>query len=161
MSSTAPQIVEDVKAPQSAPVVPHARGKRPKALFIVVGVVAVLVMGVGGYLVATRGQETTDNAQVEADVVPLSVRVAGPVLRVLVQDNAQVHKGDVLAEIDSRDYTVKVKQAEAELASAKAQAAAADAQAAVAEAGAKGGFTSARASLSSSTAAVGDRKSVV
>ncbi|PTL78708.1 HlyD family secretion protein [Vitiosangium sp. GDMCC 1.1324] len=150
MASTAPHIVQpEEQAPSPAQL--QKKGRRG---FLILGtIVSVLLLGIGGYLVATRGQQTTDDAQVEADVVPIASRVGGPVMRVLVADNAFVHKGDALVEIDPRDYAARVKQAEAELESAQAQAQAADAQATVAEAGAKGGFSSARAMVSTSSAA--------
>ena len=151
-SNSVTQLVKDEPegAPQAA-----AANKKGRRSFLVFGViVALLLLGIGGYLVATRGQETTDAAQVEADVVPMATRVGGPVLHVRVADNAAVHKGDVLVEIDPRDYAARVKQAEAELESAQAQAQAADAQSTVSEAGAKGGFSSARALVSTSSAGV-------
>ncbi|ATB41569.1 membrane fusion component of tripartite multidrug resistance system [Cystobacter fuscus] len=158
MASTATPLVQ----PEVPAEVIEASRKKGRRGFLVFGViVAVLLLGIGGYLVATRGQETTDAAQVEADVVPLATRVGGPVLHVLVADNALVHKGDVLVEIDPRDYTTRVKQAEAELESAQAQAQAADAQSTVAEAGAKGGFSSARALVSTSSAGVSSAEAQV
>jgi membrane fusion protein (multidrug efflux system) len=150
MASTAPQIVQPPEEQAASAAQLQKKGRRG---FLVLGlIVGVLLLGIGGYLVATRGQVSTDDAQVEADVVPIAARVGGPVLRVAVADNAFVHKGDVLVEIDSRDYAARLKQAEAELESAQAQAQAADAQATVAEAGAKGGFSSARAQVSTSSA---------
>ncbi|HTP53133.1 MAG TPA: HlyD family secretion protein [Anaeromyxobacteraceae bacterium] len=92
-------------------------------------------VGYGVYWYATRFDVTTDDAQVEADVVPLAPRVSGEVARVLVQDNQSVHKGDLLLVIDHADLAAKVRQAEAELETARAQATAADAQVAAAEAG--------------------------
>src|SRR6218665_3714284 len=124
MASTVTQLVQE--EPEAA----AQASKKGRRGFLVFGVlVAALLLGIGGYLVAPRGEETTDAAQVEADVVPLATRVNGPVLRVRVVDNALVHKGDVLVEIDPRDYAARVKQAEAELESARAQAQDAEAQA--------------------------------
>ncbi len=108
----------------------------------------------GVHLVLTRGDEFTDDAQVEADVVPIAPRVAGAVVRVTAQENQLVKRGDLLFEIDPADYAARVRQAEAELATARAQAAAADAQAMVVEASARGGFAGARAAVSSSTSAL-------
>jgi membrane fusion protein (multidrug efflux system) len=76
------------------------------------------------------------------------------VLHVNVADNARVKKGDVLLEIDPREYAVRLKQAEADLVSARAQAQASDAQVDVADASARGGRFTARAVVSTSTAAV-------
>ncbi len=154
MSATPRLVEKQVPAPGASPAEARPeRGGRRGAL--VLGAVTVAVLAsIGGYALLTRGQEVTDNAQVQADLVPLSARVGGPVLRVHVADNARVRKGDVLVELDPREYSVRVKQAEAELASARAQAEAADAQVVVAEAGARGGRSAARALVSTSTAVV-------
>ena len=119
---------------------------------------AVIAIGIVGYLVftaITRGKENTDDAQVDADVVPIAVRVGGQVMKVAVVDNQVVKKGDLLVEIDPRDLQAKSKQAEAELAAAKAQAQAADAQVAIVSSSAKGGLSAAKAALSGSAASVG------
>jgi membrane fusion protein, multidrug efflux system len=64
--------------------------------------------------------ETTDDAYVRADVVTVSPRIAGYVTRVLVDDNQPVHRGDVLAMLDDRDYRAKVQAAQAALLEAQA-----------------------------------------
>jgi membrane fusion protein (multidrug efflux system) len=128
------------------------RGFKP---FIVLGaVVGVGALVATGYLVTTAGQETTDDAQVEADVVPIAARVSGQVRQRLVQDNQRVKKGDTLVLIDDADFAARARQAEAELATARAQADAADAQVQVVEASAKGGLFSAKAQLSGSSMGV-------
>src|SRR5256885_10807042 len=128
---------------------------RPRKRWVILGLaVLAVLLGVGGYGWATHGKESTDDAQVEADVVPLSTRVAGQVKRVAVEDNAHVKKGDLILELDDADYAARAQQAEAEVETATAQAAAADAQAQVAAAGARGGFTSAQAGVTGSSAQV-------
>jgi len=103
-------------------------GRRRRLFRLAAAVLAIGALAFGVHLVLTRGEETTDDAQVEADVVPIAPRVAGPVVRVLVRDNQPVKKGDLLFEIDPADYAARVRQAEAELATERAQAATADAQ---------------------------------
>ncbi|MGH7436557.1 MAG: HlyD family secretion protein [Polyangiaceae bacterium] len=137
------------KAADAAPPKPKGKG------YLVVGSVAlVMALGIGGYVLLTAGEETTDDAQVAADVVPVGTRVSGQVVRVNIVENQLVKKGDVLVVIDSADYTARVKQAEAEVATATAQAAAADAQVQVVEATSKGGLMSARAMVTGSSAGV-------
>ena len=68
--------------------------------------------------------ETTDDAQIDGHIAPLSSRVAGTVTRVYVEDNQTVERGQLLVELDPRDYEVAVARAEAELAQARAQLAA-------------------------------------
>jgi membrane fusion protein (multidrug efflux system) len=141
--ATATRHVESVKA---------AKARRG---YLVVALSALAIVGgIGAYLVMTAGEEGTDDAQVSADVVPVGTRVAGQIVRVNIQENQLVKKGDVLAEIDDADYAARVKQAEAEVATAEAQASAADAQVHVVEATSKGGLLSARAMVSGSSAGV-------
>ena len=139
-------IQPDIAAP--AP----KRGKKP--FLILGGMVAVFATITGIYLLATANQETTDDAQVEADVVPIAARVNGQIAKRLVEDNQRVKKGDVLLQIDDADFAARVKQSEAELETTRAQAAAADAQVQVVEASAKGGLQTARASFSGSSMGV-------
>ena len=128
------------------------RGKKP--FLILGGMVALFAIITGIYLLATANQETTDDAQVEADVVPIAARVNGQIAKRLVEDNQRVKKGEVLVQIDDADFAARVKQSEAELETTRAQAAAADAQVQVVEASAKGGLQTARASFSGSSMGV-------
>ena len=66
--------------------------------------------------------ESTDDAQVDAHLYPVSSRISGYVTKVDVGDNQYVQKGAVLVEVDPRDYEVAVEQAKAALASAEATA---------------------------------------
>jgi len=155
-----PRDARPSEAPRTPPAAavdaeaePPKNKRRP---FVIVGiVVAVMLLGIGGYLLLTAGEEGTDDAAIAADMVPVGTRVAGQVVKVHVIENQLVHKGDVIAEIDPADYAARVQQAEADLASQEAQAAAADAQVAVTEAGSKGGLSSAKAALAGSTVSVG------
>ena len=51
--------------------------------------------------------ESTDDAFTEGTVAPVSPKIAGRVLEVLVHENQQVKKGDVLVKLDDRDQQVK------------------------------------------------------
>jgi membrane fusion protein (multidrug efflux system) len=68
-----------------------------------------------------RTHESTDDAYVVGDIVPISARVAGTVLSVHVEDHQQVEAGQILAQLDPRDFDIRVKQAEAAVAVAAAQ----------------------------------------
>jgi membrane fusion protein (multidrug efflux system) len=140
-------------SPQESETAPRPR--RDKKPFVILGIV-VLGFGasIGTYLLATANQENTDDAQVEADVVPIAARVNGQIAKRLIEDNQRVKKGDLLIQIDDADLAARVKQAEAELDTARAQAAAADAQVQVVTASAKGGLQSARAVYSGSSLGV-------
>src|ERR1041385_1517834 len=122
----------------------------PKPLVVLLAILAVVLAAIAVYKVITRNEETTDDAVVEADIVPLAARVSGRLSQVAVADNQVVKKGDLVALIEDADYAARAHQAEAELATATSQARAADARVTVAEATAKGGLTSAKASVSGS-----------
>lgn len=66
--------------------------------------------------------ESTDDAQVDVHLYPVSSRISGYVIKVNVGDNQYVEKGTVLVEIDPQDYEVAVQQARANLANAEATA---------------------------------------
>jgi membrane fusion protein (multidrug efflux system) len=150
--STGKPPVEVASAPANTTSPPRS-SRRP---FVILGVVAVLVLGgIMAYRTMTAGHENTDDAQVTADMVPVGTRVAGAVAHVAVAENQLVKKDQLLVEIDRADYAARVQQAEAELATVKAQATAAEAQVQIVEATSKGGFASAQAALTGSTTGVG------
>ena len=92
----------------------------------ILGGAAVVLIG-GGFLLWRHlfPRESTDDAQVSGHVTPISARVAGPVIAVHVVDNQAVKAGEVLVEIDPRDYQLALERAKADLAAAEAGAAAA------------------------------------
>lgn len=130
---------------------PAIKPDRAKRLYTIIGIAVVaLLLLYGIYALLTSGKETTDDAQVTADVVPVAARIAGQVVNVYIHENQQVHRGDRIADIDPSDAQVKVAQAQADLQSAVAQAADADARVAVAQASAKGGYTAAQGAVNAS-----------
>ena len=70
-------------------------------------------------------RESTDDAQIDGHITPVSARVSGTVISVNYRDNQVVDQGAVLVQFDPKDYEVAVQHAEADLADAKASAVAA------------------------------------
>jgi membrane fusion protein (multidrug efflux system) len=104
------------------PARPYTTPKnRNKKLILVVVILLVLV---GGFFLwrYLRTYESTDDAQVDVHLYPVSARISGYVVRVNVDDNQWVQKGTVLVEIDPKDFEVAVAQAQANLANAEATA---------------------------------------
>lgn len=85
------------------------------------GILAVSVAGIFLWR-HFSSYESTDDAQVDAHLHPVSARIPGYVIRVNVADNEYVRQGTVLVEIDPKDYEVAVEQARADLANAEATA---------------------------------------
>ena len=148
-----PQPANPKNGPPVGDVTPSPRNKR-RPFVVLALVIGTVLAGVAVYLIATAGEEQTDDAQITSDVVPVATRVAGQVVAVRIEENQIVKKGDLLAEIDDADYEARVRQAEAELASAQAQAQSADAQVQVVRATSRGGFASAQAAVSGSSVGV-------
>ena len=65
-------------------------------------------------------EQVTDDAYVRGDLTPLSTKVAGIVRAVNVADYQQVHKGDLLVELQDDDYQAQVDQAKAAVEAARA-----------------------------------------
>jgi membrane fusion protein (multidrug efflux system) len=93
--------------------------KRSKSFLIVLIIVLIVGgwFGISKYVHALHHEET-DDAQVEANINPVIPKVSGYVTEVRVKDNQRVKKGDTLLLLDDRDYQLKLKQAEAALATA-------------------------------------------
>jgi membrane fusion protein (multidrug efflux system) len=109
---------------ESAPPPPPQRYKRSNSRRnILILVIALVVLAGGFFLWRYLGTyESTDDAQVDAHLYPVSSRISGYVTKVNVDDNQNVQKGAVLVEIDPKDYEVAVEAAKANLASAEATA---------------------------------------
>jgi membrane fusion protein (multidrug efflux system) len=93
-----------------------------KALKWVLGVLVLAGLVVGGYIVWERLSrvETTDDAQIDGSIFPMSPRVSGHVATVNVRDQSPVKADDVLVQLDPRDFEVALAKARAELADAEA-----------------------------------------
>lgn len=99
-------------------------------------ILAMLLIGGGAYGITkyqhSLAHETTDDAQIEANIVPVISKISGYISEVRVKDNQMVHKGDTLFILDQRDLKVVEEQAEAALQTARASISAARAQTAAA-----------------------------
>lgn len=127
----------------SAPPRPEARRhgpeQRPPArrsffrehpLALVAGGVILLVMAIGGFWLwkYLSSYESTDDAQVDAHIYPVSPRVGGRVIAVHADSNQQVKAGEVLVELDPTDYKINLEKSKADHAQAQADARAAETQ---------------------------------
>ncbi|MGA2420238.1 MAG: HlyD family secretion protein [Candidatus Acidiferrum sp.] len=118
----AAEPASDISPLSSKPTPPaYRRSKSRRNIIIAVVVVVALVGGVilWRYL---SSYESTDDAQADVHLYPVSARISGYVIKVNVDDNQWVEKGTVLVEIDPTDYQVAVAQAQANLENAEATA---------------------------------------
>ena len=94
--------------------------RRPSVI-VVVAALAVVGIVYGGFaMFHSFTHETTDDAFIDVHFVSVAPKIAGRVTEVHVDDNQLVKKGDVLVEIDPRDFQVALVQAKANLEKDKA-----------------------------------------
>ena len=126
---TRPKAEPEVQAAASDPVAaagaaaaaqPEApvRKRGPLRLILMLSVPLILLL-VGGYFYLTSGRYvSTDNAYVQQDMVSVAPEVQGVVTEVLVHENQQVRRGQLLFRIDPRPFRIALAQAEAQIAAA-------------------------------------------
>lgn len=98
--------------------------KNPLKRWLLIGaglVIAVLaIIWLVNYLLVGQYFVATDDAYLTADSSMIAAKVSGYVTQVAVRDDQPVHKGDLLATIDPRDYQTALAVAQADSAAAAA-----------------------------------------
>jgi membrane fusion protein (multidrug efflux system) len=123
----------EVGAPSRRPAGrPPSAKRKPLLILTAVVVIAAIAGSVAWFL--SRGYEDTDDAFIDGHVIQVSPRISAEVVAVHFLDNQEVSKGEILVELDPRDYQVAVEKARAQLIQAQAQVRQAQAQEAQADA---------------------------
>jgi membrane fusion protein (multidrug efflux system) len=142
------------EAPQGAPRASLLQSGR----FKMIAVVAVLAVAAawGLYYLHARQYESTDDAQVDGHVNPISARINGTVRSINpeVQENRYVSAGTLLVEIDPADFQADLARARADLDRVRASAAVAQSDVPVASANATGQLHVAQAMVGEARSAV-------
>jgi membrane fusion protein (multidrug efflux system) len=127
--------------------------KKSVLVALVILIVAACIVGfrLWGYY---KTHVSTDDAFVESHVSPVSALVTGAVLRVLIDDNEQVEKGQILVEVDPKYYLAKLQQAKAAVAIAESQLEAAREQVEYSRETVSGQVAQAEAELQAASSAV-------
>jgi membrane fusion protein (multidrug efflux system) len=116
-----PKSAQPPSASTIAPRRSALRGTLGRLLvFMVAGGIAALFAVQWDRWIGGSLRQSTNDAYVRSDVTPLSAKVEGYVTKLAVDDFQQVKAGDLLVEIDDRDYQAVVEQAEANVSSAHA-----------------------------------------
>jgi membrane fusion protein, multidrug efflux system len=102
-----------------------AAGRGSKAKWLLFIIPILFVAGYFAYQHYFAGRETTDDAQIDGHINPVSTKVSGQVMDIMVKENQFVQEGTLLLQIDPRDYQVVLDRAKADLAAAQSAAEAA------------------------------------
>src|SRR5437588_5580623 len=129
------------------------RKLRPKLLIAAAAVLVLAAAGTSGYYFFA-GWESTDDAQIDGYVNPISSRIAGYITKVYVDDNQYVKAGTLLAQIDPTDYEVALGSAQATLANDRATADASQGNVPITSINATSGITSAQADVDNARAGI-------
>jgi multidrug resistance efflux pump len=92
--------------------------KSPRELTrVIVTVTLVLIAVIAVFIIYYRSatRPWTRDGQVRADIIAISSQVNGQVVKVAVKDNQLVKKADLLFQIDTEDYEMKVKESQVKL----------------------------------------------
>ncbi len=141
-----------LSASESRWMAPVQRKSRAKIILPVAALVLAAAAAILYHLYA--GWESTDDAQIDGYINPISSRVAGYITQVYVDDNQYVKAGTLLVEIDAKDYQVALDSARATLANDQATAAASQVNVPITSISTSSQVTSARADVNSARAGV-------
>src|ERR1700733_13462523 len=119
--------------PQPAAAAPAAALPTPQQSFslrrwlqdlppIVKGAVLVVLIALAVPWYIFNGRVPPDDAQVDCHITAVAPQVPGYVVDLLINDNTAVKTGDLLVQVDPREYEAEVAQAKANLEFAEAQA---------------------------------------
>ena len=102
-------------------VVEQKEKKGIKPIYIILPIV-LIVGSFFGYrkIQHAINYESTDNAQIQSNAVPVLSRVAGYIDSVMVSDYTEVKQGQLVLRLDGREAQLAVSQAQADLAQAQA-----------------------------------------
>ncbi len=120
MQSAPRPTIQPVDTNTTPEISARERFRRP---LLIGAAVLILLAGAaygGRWILVGRYLESTDNAYLQADNAVVAPKVAGYVTSVGVSDNQSVTPGQVLAQIDDRDYRIELEQSEADVAQANA-----------------------------------------
>jgi membrane fusion protein, multidrug efflux system len=104
-----------------APIPAYPRRRSYKRWIFLISFVVLAIGGVFLWLYLS-GFESTDDAQVDVHLYPVSARISGYIQKVYVGDNQWVDEGSTLVEIDPKDYEVALARAQGALDNSEAAA---------------------------------------
>src|SRR5882762_5969685 len=119
--STASRPAERLAGKQNDPGASNENGQGRRNTLLFASVLGILILvGVIGFWLYSRTYESTDDAQVDGHVNGITARIDGVIKAVYVEENQSIQAGQLVAEMDPRDYQVALEQAQAQFLKAQA-----------------------------------------
>ncbi|HET8781819.1 MAG TPA: HlyD family secretion protein [Pyrinomonadaceae bacterium] len=91
------------------------RLKRPNVIIPAAMLLLIAIVFGVRYWLHSRSHESTDDAFIDGHIIQVSPKASGYIAKIYVNDNQQVNAGDLIIELDARDYEVRLRQAQAAL----------------------------------------------
>lgn len=133
--------------------------KQHRRAVLAATLVLIVALGTGSWLYLAS-YESTDDAQVDGHLHPISARISGTIIRVnpAVEDDHYVEAGTVLAEIDPADFQAELDRAQADYNRLRASASAATDDITVISSGSTGRLDLAHAAVNEAEDSVATEK---
>jgi membrane fusion protein (multidrug efflux system) len=112
-------MIEEASTRTTTPLRAAPTRERKRAFLIFFSILLAIAAAGLLYWLHERNFESTDDAQVDGHLNPISSRIDGTVTKVYVENNQTVNAGDPLVDLDPRDYQVALDQALSQLAQAR------------------------------------------
>ncbi len=145
---------EEQKTPAEAEHKPGLFERKPWLSTILRLLLVLAIIGAALFWWQSRKYEDTDDAEVDGYIYPISARVTGHVTKVNVEEGQFVKAGEVLVEIDDRDYQVAVERAKADYMDSVAGSEAAQLNVPISQVGSSSQILSAKSDVTNAEAGI-------
>jgi len=115
LRESTPVRQDDRRQEQNSAEAPPENGQGRRKSILFASILGVLILiGAAGFWIYSRTYESTDDAQVDGHLNGVTALIDGVIKAVYVEENQTIQVGQLVAEMDSRDYQVALEQAQAQ-----------------------------------------------
>jgi membrane fusion protein, multidrug efflux system len=131
----------------------NVEGRRKTLIFAAIAGSLVLIGAIAFFLYSST-YESTDDAQVDGHLNGITSRIDGEVKAVHVEENQSAQAGQLLVELDPRDFAVALEQAQAQLLKAQAEERAENPNLPITQSASRTGISTSQSEVSNAEAGV-------
>jgi membrane fusion protein (multidrug efflux system) len=145
--------VDQTNMPDAESTGSNAQGRR-RSLTVAVVVGAIILIGAIAFWLYSNTYESTDDAQVDGHLNGVTARIDGELIAIHAEENQSVKAGQLLVELDPRDYQVALEQAQAQLSRAQAEVRAANSNLPITQSSSQTSVSNSKSEISNTEAGV-------